>query len=388
MGQPQRVAARGIEMPAARIGLILNPMAGAGGVLARHGSDGLGLASAWSAERAGVALASLMGSGPLQWVCGPGAMGEALLRSQGTQGYESEVLALPGPSAPSSAQDTQTLARQMAALGLDLLLFAGGDGTARDVMLGLGEACGLPVLGIPAGVKMQSACFGHSPAAAGRLAAAFLASAARPLELREVMDLDEAALREGQVLPRLFGYLPTPLDPRCLQGRKTRSPPTDAQAAAALAQSLRAELAQGVHLIGPGSTTWALKQALQLKGSLIGLDVVVEGQLWLRDANEAQLLDLLQAMPGRARLWLTAIGGQGHVIGRGNAPLSARVLRALGPQVLTVLMTPAKLQSLTASFGGILRVDSACAEVDALFSGPVQVLTGPRDRAVLRLVAE
>lgn len=370
-------------MSAQRVGLIINPMAGAGGVLAQHGSDGLALVSTWSAERALVALGCLREGHALQWVCGPGGMGEEVLRSKGLQ---PQVLGL-ATAGPSRAQDTQDLAGQMAALGLDLLLFAGGDGTARDVLAGLGDMAELPVLGIPAGVKMQSACFGVSPAAAGRLAASFLASAARPLELREVMDMDEEALRRGQVLPRLFGYLASPVDPRWLQGRKTRSQPGDGQAAAALAQSLRAELALGVHLIGPGSTTWALKQALQLDGSLIGLDVVVDGQLWLRDANEAQLLELLKAMPRRARLWLTAIGGQGHVIGRGNAPLSARVLQTLGPQALTVLMTPAKLQSLTASFGGILRVDSACAEVDAMFSGPVQVLTGPRDRAVLRLVA-
>lgn len=374
-------------MPA-RIGLIINPAAGAGGPLALHGSDGLGLQASWSADRAAAALAQLgevSGAVP-HWVCGPGAMGEDLLRSAG---FSPELVSL-SHIEPSSAADTRRLAQQMRALGLDLLLFAGGDGTARDVLSGLEQAQAgpaLPALGIPAGVKMQSACFGVSPAASGRLAAAFLATRSRVTEAREVMDLDEAALREGQVLPQLYGYLASPVDPRWLQGRKTRSAPTDRLAAETLAQSLAPQLAQGVHLIGPGSTTWALKQALGLAGSLIGVDVAVDGRLWLRDATEAQLHELTETMPQGLRLWLTAIGGQGHVIGRGNAPLSARVLRAIGPQALTVLMTPAKLQALSAQAGGVLRVDSACAEVDALFSGPVQVLCGPRDRAVLRLAA-
>lgn len=370
-----------------RVGLIINPLAGAGGKLGLHGSDGLvGMASTWSNERAALALSSFGVGSAIEWLSGPGSMGADLLRAVGT---EPQVLTL-GHAGSSSAADTQALAGQMQQAGLDLLLFAGGDGTARDVMAGfLAQAdAAVPVLGIPAGVKMQSACFAVSPAAGGRLAAAFLATSRRCTEAREVMDLDEAALRRGQVLPSLHGYLATPTDPRLLQGRKTRSAPADGEAAAALAASLLPELRTGVHLIGPGSTTWAMKAALGVRGSLIGVDVVVNGRLGLRDANEAQLLALLAGMAGRARLWLTAIGGQGHVIGRGNAPLSARVLRRLGSAALTVVMTPAKLQALAGQYGGVLRVDSACAEVDALFSGPVRVLTGPRDRAMLRLVAE
>ncbi|MCV2369626.1 ATP-NAD kinase family protein [Roseateles oligotrophus] len=369
-----------------RVGLIINPLAGAGGKLGLHGSDGLhsAAASAWSGERAALALAGFGAGLAVDWVSGPGVMGADLLRALGA---EPQVLSL-ASAGSSSAADTRELVARMQQVGLDLLLFAGGDGTARDVLDALATDAALPVLGIPAGVKMQSACFGVSPAAAGRLAMGFLATQRRCTEPREVMDLDEGALRQGRVLPRLYGYLATPTDPRLLQGRKTRSAPADAEAAAALAASLLPQLQQGLHLIGPGSTTWALKSALGLAGSLIGVDVVIDGRLWLRDANEAQLLELLAAMPGRARLWLTAIGGQGHVIGRGNAPLSARVLRQLGPAALTVLMTPTKLQAMAGQGGGVLRVDSGCAEVDALFSGPVRVLTGPRDRAILRLVAE
>lgn len=364
-----------------RVGLLINPIAGAGGPLALHGSDAFcpGAAPpAWAAGRADEALRVLLaGCAPL-WVCGAGAMGEDLLRALG---QVPEVLG--ERRWPSTAQDTRRLAAQMLTQDLALLLFVGGDGTARDVLDAVGEA--LPVLGIPAGVKLQSACFGVSPRAAGRLAAAFLSGQRRLSEAREVLDLDEAALGQCRVQARLYGQLRTPVDARWLQGRKSRSEAGDAVDAECLAHSLAPQLRQGLHLIGPGSTTWALKQALGLDGSLIGVDVVVDGQLGLRDADEARLWELLQGQPAPARLWLTAIGGQGHVLGRGNAPLSPRVLQALGPQALTVLITPRKLQALG---GAQLRVDSGSAAVDALYAGPVRALTGPREQAMLHLVAD
>lgn len=363
----------------ARVGLIINPVAGAGGPLALHGSDAYQPGAEppdWAARRAEAALRVLLEAEPaIRWVCGAGEMGERLLRDLG---QHPEVL---GEARwPSEARHTHDLAAAMAdRQDLALLLFAGGDGTARDVMDAVGER--LPVLGIPAGVKLQSACFGTSPQAAGRLAAAFLSGHARLCESREVLDLDEAALAEGRVSARLYGQLRTPIDARLLQGRKTRSEAGDAEAAERLAAALRPQLMQGLHLIGPGSTTWALKRALGEDGSLIGVDVVIDGQLWLRDATEAQLWELVSRRP--ARLWLTAIGGQGHVLGRGNAPLSPRVLKRLGREALTLLLTPRKLHAL-----GSLRIDSGSAEVDALFAGPVRAITGERDQALLRLVAD
>ncbi len=359
-----------------RVGLIVNPIAGAGGQLAMHGSDSFVAGAeppAHAARRAAEALDALGGTS--RWLCAAGAMGEALLRGRG---IEPEVV---GSAAwPSGAADTHAAAAAICEQGVELLLFAGGDGTARDVMGAVGDR--LPVLGIPAGVKLQSSCFGTSARAAGRLARAFLDSHARPTESREVVDLDEAELAQGRVAARLHGLVRTPVDARLLQGRKSRSLPADAADAAALAAVVAPRLSQGVHLIGPGSTTWALKQALGLNGSLIGVDIVEDGRLAVRDATEVQLWACVGA-GAPVRLWLTAIGGQGHVIGRGNAPLSPRVLRALGRDALTLLLTRAKLQGL-----GPLRVDSGDADVDEMFNGPVRAITGPLDQAVLRLVSD
>lgn len=363
-----------------RIGLLVNPIAGAGGPLAQHGSDAFQAAAAppvWAAQRTQEALHGLLSSCTPQWLCGAGAMGEEVLRGVGQR---PEILG--EPHWPSRAQHSRELAAAMKAQGVDLLLFAGGDGTARDVLDAIGD--GVPVLGIPAGVKLQSACFGVSPRAAGRLAASFVSGHRRLTESREVMDLDEAALAQGRVAARLHGYVRTPVDARLLQGRKTRSEAGDETQAAQLASSLRPQLQRGLHIIGPGSTTWALKRSLAVEGSLIGVDVVHDGRLRLRDATEAQLWELVQRGPAPT-LWLTAIGGQGHVLGRGNAPLSPRVLAAVGPRRLQVLLTPRKLQALAHH---PLRVDCGSAEVDALFAGLRPVLTGPADRAMLRLIAD
>lgn len=361
-----------------RVGLIINPIAGAGGPQALHGSDAFrpgAEAPDWAARRAEEALRVLLAGCAPHWVSGAGVMGEDLLCALG---QAPQVLG--ARCWPSSADETREIASQMLQQDLALLLFVGGDGTARDVLDAIGEA--LPVLGIPAGVKLQSACFGVSPRGAGRLAAAYLTGHRRVTEAREVLDLDEAALSQGRVQARLYGQLRTPVDARLLQGRKARSEAGDAVDAARLAESLKPQLQKGLHFIGPGSTTWALKQVLGLDGSLIGVDVVADGQLWLRDATEAQLWELALQHP---RLWLTAIGGQGHVLGRGNAPLSPRVLQALGREALTVLITPRKLQALA---GTQLRVDCGSAEVDALYAGPVRALTGPREQAMLQLVAD
>jgi predicted polyphosphate/ATP-dependent NAD kinase len=377
-----------MEVTRLRVGLLINPYAGVGGPMALKGSDGM-IAQALAAGirplaslRAKNAILAMESLWPrIDWVTGAGALGADVLHELGLSAsvvYEAQK----GDSDLSScAADSVVLASRLTESDLDLMLFAGGDGTARDVLKGM--QINIPMLGIPAGVKMQSAVFGVSPLAAGLLAVDFLEHSRRTTSELEVMDLDEALLRQEIVAPQLFGYMTVPVNTRYLQGKKVRSPDSDAVDASAIAQRITAELKDGVtYLIGPGSTTYTVKNRLGLEGSLLGVDIVRNRKMVQRDATEMQIWNAIEKQS--CSLLLSCIGGQGHVIGRGNAQLSPRILQHLGPEQLTVLATPGKLQSLR---GRPFQIDSGDAEVDAFFSQPVHVCTGFSDDAWYRIRA-
>ena len=388
-------AARGQDVPGgSTIGLVVNPIAGIGGRVGLKGSDG-----AATVERA-LALGAVPGANRraveallrlrLAWPAGrplprilaaPGEMGERAAREAG---HDPVAAGEVGPG-PTTAADTRRLAAALVEHGVDLLLVAGGDGTARDVHDAIGGR-GV-VLGIPAGVKIQSAVFATSPAAAGELASEFLA-AGRPRTIeREVLDLDEDAYRDGRIAPRLYGTLRVPAGRR-VQGRKSPSPPEDAVTMAGIAADLAERLVPGNrYVLGPGTTVRAIAERLGVPKTLVGVDVVLaeEGgraRLVAADVGERELLATVAAGP--AWIVVTPIGGQGFILGRGNQPISPAVVRAIGPEHIIIVATAAKLAALG---GRPLIVDSGEAALDAALCGHVTVLSGYRDAAVVRLEA-
>jgi predicted polyphosphate/ATP-dependent NAD kinase len=358
-----------------RLGLIVNPLAGVGGRLALKGSDDRGLVDAALAsgaarpapERTRAALAALPPE--IEILTAGGAMGADIAGTPITPATD-----------VSTGADTRAAAIALADAGVDLLLFAGGDGTAVDVLAALGDR--LPVIGIPAGVKMHSAVFGVTPRHAGELAAAFAAGRVRDDAPAEVMDVHEADLRAGVISPRLYGFLRVPVAAGFVQSGKARSTPAEAVAQAAVAAHVVERLlGHGVALIGPGTTTGAVMAALGLPKSLLGVDVVRGGSLIAADADEEALLAL--SGPG-AILVVTPVGGQGFVLGRGNQQLSARVLRAIGPERLYIVATAAKLAALA---GRPLLVDTGDPELDAALAGYRRVVTGYHHETVYRVAA-
>lgn len=366
-----------------RVGLIVNAIAGVGGPVALRGSDGvaeqalaLGVLPQATA-RATECLVALRDFGDhLTVFTGSGSLGaDAAIAA----GLKCEVVYRnPGQT---SAEDTAALARRLMLMQVDLLLFAGGDGTARDVAESVGDA--FPVLGIPAGVKMYSGVFATSPAAAGTLGVRFLRGSARLVRQCEVMDLDESDLRCGRIEPNLFGYVASPEDSRLLQGKKVRSLASDAVQAQAIAANVVESMEPGqLYLIGPGSTTWAVKQALEGSASMLGVDAYVDGKMVLHDATASALLELTA---GRStRVLVTCIGGQGHIFGRGNQQFSAQLLRRLGRKRVSVLATPSKLVSLAGRPFIADMGDPACA---AEMTGYVEVVNGYRSKALYRCEA-
>ncbi|WP_394242930.1 ATP-NAD kinase family protein [Halopseudomonas laoshanensis] len=356
-----------------RLGLIINPLAGLGGRAALKGSDGVAdQALAMGVEplaqqRVKVSLQALLPlRDQLQIFTAPGLMGAALLKELG---FEHEVIGeLSGDQ--TRAEDTERLAEQIQARGVDLLLFAGGDGTARNICNSARP--GQLVLGIPAGVKIHSGVYAVNPRAAGELVALLVTGELVRLGSADVRDIDEVAFREGQVRTRHYGELSIPEEGRFVQQVKQGGRELETLVLDDIAAGLQEEGDAITWIMGPGSTNLGLLEAMGLEGTLLGVDVLRAGELIGRDVTEAQLWGLLQDAE-EARILVTAIGGQGHILGRGNQQISPRIVRAVGVENLLVVATKSKLKTLA---GRPFLVDSGDQQLDEELTGLRRVLSG------------
>jgi predicted polyphosphate/ATP-dependent NAD kinase len=368
-----------------RIGLIVNPVAGIGGRVGLKGSDGVEVqrraqelgAIPESLQRATLSLIPLLDlRDMLEVVTFPNEMGETSAREAGfTPNVIGEMT-----SGSTSAEDTRRAVNIMSALGVDLILFAGGDGTARDVCSAIPPR--FPCLGIPTGVKIHSAVYATNPKHAGELAGLYLTGKAH-LREAEVLDVDEEAYRVGRVGTRLYGTLHVPYRPLWLQNQKAPSPVSEARQAEAIAADVVEEMQPGVvFILGPGTTIRAIAQALTVEKTLVGVDVVRDGQLLAKDVNQAQLLGLTKTAP--SRIVVTPIGGQGFLFGRGNQQIGPEVIRQVGRENIIVVSTADKLRALRLQ---PLLVDTGDADADALLAGYFNVVTGYKERMVYKVVS-
>jgi predicted polyphosphate/ATP-dependent NAD kinase len=354
------------------IGLIVNPVAGMGGSVGLKGTDA-GMhrqALALGAEpvapgRARNFLSHVRGWQGIRLLAAPGVMGRAYLDAV-PQVPVAEAGAI-GPE--TSGEDTRRIAAEMLAKGADLIAFVGGDGTARDICDAVGLR--LPVIGVPSGVKVYSAVFATSAAAAAALLDAFVEGA--ELGEEEVLDIDEEAFRHGVLDARLYGYLRVPEVPRHLQAGK------EASGTGAATLEAQRELAEYVadlleddtlYLLGPGSTVKAVADVLGIEKSLLGVDAVVNRQLVGRDLNERAILRLLDQYP-RRKIVVTPLGGNGFVFGRGNRQFSPEVIRRVGREHLMIIAIGDKLARLKC-----LRVDTDDAELNLTLAGYLDVIVG------------
>lgn len=365
-----------------RLGLIINPLAGLGGSVGLKGSDGqaeqaIALGAAPQAmHRATTALTELLPQRDKFTVYTvAGDMGQSVCEALGLD-YQ---LVYSPQRWPSIAEDTETAATLMAEQGVDILLFAGGDGTARNICAAVAEHT--TVLGIPAGVKIHSGVYAISPQAAGKLVAKLVAGELVSLSEAPVMDIDEQAFRAGVVKARRFGEMRIPTQLRYVQSVKMGGRESEELVLADLAAFVVSQMEANIrYVMGSGSTVAAVMAELGLDNTLLGVDVVENGQLIASDVTAAQLLDLVQGYP--TKLIITLIGGQGHVFGRGNQQLSPAVIRAIGRDNLLLIASKAKLQQLD---GRPLLADTGDAELDLQLTGLINVLTGYNDYVMYRL---
>ncbi len=351
-----------------RVGVLINPVAGMGGAVGLKGTDGeetlcrareLGAAPV-SAERMRRALnvAALKG---IDLIAAPGEMGSELLHDMGLEHHDLSFGTAGGP------EDTRQAGEMMKGLA-DLLFFSGGDGTARDIMEAVGG--GLPVLGVPAGVKMHSAVFAASPEAAGELLRAFVDGNSAETEA-EVMDINEDAFRVGSLDVKLHGYLRSLADDTLMPGSKGPSSGEDWEQREEIGQHIADGMSPGLlHIVGPGSTAKACMEVLGLQHSILGFDAVIDGKVTAKDLCSQEIMELLEEH-GRCAIILGVIGGQGFFLGRGSQQLTPSMIERAGTDSLMIVCTPSKLDRVRH-----LRVDSGNPRLDQELRGRRRVIVG------------
>ena len=355
-----------------KIGLIVNPIAGMGGSVGLKGTDGEAYEAALDLGAKPVApnrmetfLSHLNKRDEFIFLTAPGIMGEVLLDMMG---FDYKVVGT--ISEKTTAEDTIAIAHLMEREGIVLLVFCGGDGTARDIYNALG--LNIPVVAIPSGVKMFSSIFAYNPQAAAQIIEIFL-DGLIDYEEREVLDIDENSYRDGILDSKLYGYLKVPKIMNLIQSAKISSGMgnTIEQNKFDIAQDIVENLVEGtLYLLGPGTTVKGITDFIELPKTLLGVDAVVDRKIIATDINEQGILDLLNRYDSR-KIIVTPIGGQGFLFGRGNKQFTSKVIELVGVENIIIISTEEKARSLQA-----LRVDTGNSEVDNLFKGFVRVLIG------------
>ncbi|MGI0148339.1 MAG: ATP-NAD kinase family protein [Thermoplasmata archaeon] len=348
------------------VAFLVNPIAGMGGRVGLKGTDGAveearsrgatPIAPAKAEEMLRGLRARPQASG-IDWITASGPMGEDILRAAG---INATVVYACG--SPTTARDTEGACRAFLGRNVELIVFVGGDGTARDVTSVVGTS--LPILGVPSGVKMHSAVFGLHPASVATVLADFVDGQAATVEA-EVLDLDEDRYRHGEWVVRLYATATTLHEPTLIQtGKMMFEELPDRDARDGIAEHLMEEMEESpstLFLLGPGGTLLHVKERLGIRGTLLGVDAVLGKGLVAADLDEAGILRLLDAHPA-AKLVLSPIGAQGFVLGRGNLEVSPAVVRRIGPGNVLVVATPDKLRHTP-----ILRVDTGDPDLDRAF---------------------
>jgi len=375
-----------------KVGLIINPIAGMGGRVALKGTDGVVEeairrgAKPIAEDVARLFLGELSGyeeAGKIEFITGPGPLGEDVLKEfdfpfEVLRHREITYRKVGDVEIPdTTAEDTRELAERMVGR-VDIIVFAGGDGTARDVFSSVGKRT--PILGVPTGVKMFSGVFASSPEDAARLLVEFLRGNARLVE-RDVMDLDEEAFRHDEVKPRHYGKALTPYAELLLQGAKEPTKTDEAEDVQATVEALAEELGDGIYFLGAGSTVKRLKDLLGIDGTLLGVDIVEikdgKARLLVKDAAEKDLLRFVDRNP---KVIVTVIGGLGFLFGRGNQQFSAEVLRHIPKENIIVVAAPSKVSK------GVIRVYTGDREVDEKLRGYMRVRVSPWMERMVRVV--
>jgi predicted polyphosphate/ATP-dependent NAD kinase len=364
-----------------KLGFIVNPTAGMGGRVGLKGTDGvlkkaiLRGARPVAPRRAIEFLKELkdnMTETSVEVLTCPGVMGEE----------EAAAASLPVQVLPmeigedTTAEDTKNAVKSMVKARMDLIIFVGGDGTAKDIFDAMQNCGEIPVLGVPSGVKMYSGIFAVNLSDAVDVVLAFAKNQAEMTEF-EIMDADEKAIRSDTFAVKLYGYLKGPFLPMRIQGSKQVSPATvdEGENQTAIARFIIEEMEpEATWILGPGTTVKRVAELLGVEKTLLGVDVYKKGQVLL-DVDEKTILKEVEDWQ-KTWIVLSPIGHQGILLGRGNQQISPEIIESVGKQRIIVAATRSKLQSID---GGVLRVDTGDMKTDRMIKGYIRVATDYRE---------
>lgn len=363
-----------------RIGLIVNPIAGMGGVVGLKGTDdGMHIraielgAKPVTPDRTRNMLSGIKNSEQMELWVAPGEMGENYV-----MGFDFKFHVIGKIDDETTAEDTIQISKEMADLGVELIIFVGGDGTARDLFDAIGTE--VPVVAVPSGVKIFSGVFAVSALAAAHLIDAFIIGT--EITEEEVLDIDEEAYRENKLDSQLYGYLKVPKVQEYIQASK--SPSSQNMSSVENMQEVAEWIIekmddQTLYLLGPGTTVRAITDQMDLNKTLLGIDALNSGEIIEFDLNGDKILDIISEYQEK-KIVVTPIGGNGFIFGRGNKQFSPGIIRAIGKKNIIVIGTYEKIKKLNC-----LRVDTGDEEVDQMLSGYIEITLGYREGRMMRV---
>ena len=366
-----------------RLAVVVNPDAGLGGRLGFKGSDGRAAEAraAGAEDRAGPRMKqclerlSELARHPIEIISWEGRMGGDWIPGEYTvTGNTPE------------ATDANSTAEFINSHEPDLFLYAGGDGTTRDIVEALGDR-EIPIVGVPGGVKMHSGCFATTPKAAAEVVWSFVTGDLM-VARTEVMDLDEEVYQLGEWKVRMYGEAFTPASPRWMQGAKEQvqreSESETLEAMAMHVQSLVEDDPDLMIVWGSGGTLRQMCKELGFESTLLGIDIQHNGNMF-HDLNEQGIIQHINQHNGAKLLLLSPMGGQGFLIGRGNLQLSPTVLRGIGIENILGIATPAKLLGLSE-----VRIDTGDETLDEEIRARkyLKMLQGYRTTRIIRVAED
>jgi predicted polyphosphate/ATP-dependent NAD kinase len=369
------------------MGFILNPIAGMGGRVGLKGTDGV-LKEALARGAKPVAptkakeflakLKELQLDRLIEIFTCPAPMGEEEVKAAGLR---ARILSM-SLGSETTAEDTKLAVKQLVKSKVNLIVFVGGDGTARDILDAMRESNDVLVLGVPSGVKMYSGIFAASALDAAEVVQAFLDKTAQMMDF-EIMDVDETAVRRNRLEVSLYGFLRGPFVPLRLVGSKQTSPETldEHENQMATARFIVENMdPKATYILGPGTTVKCVAELLGVEKTLLGVDLYRDKTV-IKDVNEQKML---QTIKDWRNVWIivSPIGRQGMLFGRGNQQISPEIIRRVGKEKIIVAATRSKIQGIE---GNILRVDTGDPEVDNMLRGYIRVVTDYREWRLIQV---